>query len=226
MIACIIPARAGSKGIPHKNTVAVLGKPLIAWSIEQAIESQLVDDVCVATDCKLVAEVANRYDVRVFWRSRHSATDEAPSETVLMEAAQHLYPTVEAIVFLQATSPLRQPDDIDNAVNKFRFANCDSLFSARLVEGYTWQRTDNGPVLPCHRRRPRRQQDTIDRFEENGSIYVFPPETLFNGSRHGRRPAVYLMDPLDSFQIDEPEDIPFLESLMRLRSDRHAAAAH
>jgi N-acylneuraminate cytidylyltransferase len=225
MIACVIPARAGSKSIPHKNTALVGGKPLIAWSIEHAIESQLVDDVCVATDCKLVAEVANQYDVRVYWRSRESATDEAPSEAVLTEVVQSRYATAEAIVFLQATSPLRQPEDVDNAIRKYRYANCDSLFSARHLEGFTWESKLNGPVLPCHRKRPRRQDNPMDRYEENGSIYVFPPETLFRGSRHGLRPAVYLMHALDSFQVDGPEDIELLESLMRLRCDRHTAVA-
>ena len=217
MIPCIIPARGGSRGIPHKNIVPVCGLPLIAWSIEQAIAAECVDAVIVATDCDEIAAVAMHYRAQVFRRSAESATDNAPSEAVLREVVQGRWTNAEAIVFLQATSPLRQCGEIDAAVQLLRKSQADSVFSARQVVGYTWERR-NGHVVPCHTRRPMRQADDVTRYEENGSIYVFRPEVLLeHNSRHGAKAVPYLMHPLDSFQIDEPDDIPLVRMLMRLR---------
>src|SRR5688572_16624813 len=118
MIPCIIPARGGSKGIPRKNIVEICGKPLIAWSIEQALGSSLVDQVIVATDddeIEVVARSTGYLGVTIFRRSKESASDKAPTETVLRDVVREFWKDAEAIVFLQATSPCRQPTDIDNA---------------------------------------------------------------------------------------------------------------
>lgn len=223
MIPCIIPARGGSKGISRKNLVEICGKPLIVWSIEQALSSKLVSEVIVATDDDQIAAVSERAGCTVFKRSKQSATDTAPSEQVLAEVVGGNWNDAECVVFLQCTSPIRQPNDIDNAIQQFRNSNADSLFSARHVEGYTW--AANGRVLAPTRPRKPRQQETSKTLEENGSIYVFKPSVLLtHGSRLAGRVVPYMMHPLDSFQIDEPSDIALLATLMELRLDCHASA--
>jgi CMP-N,N'-diacetyllegionaminic acid synthase len=185
-----------------------------------------ISEVIVATDDDEIAEVAEMYGAGVFRRSAMSATDSAPSEAVLREVVMDGRQESEAIVFLQATSPIRQPDDIENAIAKFRYANADSLFSARTIEGYTW--AANGRVMaPCWGPRKPRQQEQRECLEENGSIYVFKPFCLLeHGNRLAGKVVPYLMNPLDSFQIDEPCDIPIIESLMEIRLDRHEPAAN
>jgi len=123
---------------------------------------------------------------------------------------------VDLVVFLQATSPLRRKHDIDNAVALLVSCKYDSLFSARHVEGYCWR--DNGSLHPPYSVRQRRQLQATRTLEENGSIYVFRPHVLTeHGSRLGGRIGVYMMHPLDSFQLDSPADIPLLEELCSVR---------
>ncbi len=219
MIPAIIPARGGSKGIPGKNIVPVAGKPLIVWTIEAAKAAQCVGDVIVATDCRDIADVSLSAGARVFWRSAESATDNAPSETVLTEVVSSEYRNAEAIVFLQATSPCRPWNAIDEAVQQFRSHAADSLFSARRIEGYTWIRGFT-EVRPEYVTRGIRQSRTGERLEENGSIYIFRPGLLLGtGNRLGGRITAYVMSPLDSWQVDEPEDLAIIEKLLEVRNE-------
>jgi N-acylneuraminate cytidylyltransferase len=222
MTPCIIPARGGSKGIRRKNVVPVFGKPLIAWSILHALGSRRVDDVCVATDDEEIAGVAADYGVRVFWRSAESASDHAQTEVVLQEAIESWYVGAEYVVLLQATSPMRQQYDIDHAIDQVIRDDADSLFSACRIHGYTWERRGTEIVSGYGDRKPR-QSENVERLEENGSIYVFKPWVVRKtGMRIGGRISVYVMDRLDSFQIDEAEDIELIESLMAMESRGHA----
>lgn len=220
MIPCIIPARGGSKGIPRKNVLPVGGKPLIAWSIEHALAADCIGEVVVATDDTEIAEVALQYGAYVFWRSAKSATDDATSEMVLQEVITDLgYSDCKAIVFLQATSPIRPGGAIDSAIQLFRADHLDSMASVRRLEGYTW--TYDRPDIKTRTPRQSRPQ----RYEENGSIYIFMPRVIEQyGHRLGGRTGIYEMHPLDSFQIDEPSDIALIESLMEIRCDSHQRA--
>jgi len=225
VIPCIIPARGGSKGIRHKNIVPVHGKPLIAWSVEQALASRLVSEVCVATDCQQIVDAVPDGAV-IHWRSQESAMDDAPSEHVLREVVDARYRDADAVVFLQATSPMRAMHDIDSAIGVFVATGADSLFSARTIHGYTWEQHSTA-IVPRYSQRRRRQDDEVQRLEENGSIYIFRPGVLEQyHNRLGGKVAVWPMHPLDSFQIDEPDDVRLIESLMEIRgyAARHAEA--
>jgi len=213
----VIPARGGSKGIPEKNIKPVCGKPLLAWSIEQALASKSVDKVIVSTDCDKIATVAWEYDAEVFIRSPETATDTASSESALLEALRQ-YPGYQACVFLQATSPIRQPKDIDNCVELVE-SYCDSVFSARVVEGYTWSQGCGMLRANYTTRQPRQQWDSSV-LEENGSIYAFRTGGFLDaGVRIFGRTQAYQMHALDSYQVDEPADLDLIENLMRLRLD-------
>lgn len=229
MIAAIIPARGGSKGIPRKNLTPVCGLPLVLWSVRQAQAATHIDRVIVATDCTEIAAVCDRAGATIFHRSADSASDTAPSEQCIIEAIREMdLANYEAIVFLQATSPCRQRNEIDEAIGIFRAAKADSLFSARIVDGYLWQRSRREPdkcsPIWIEARGPR-QQHLYQNVEENGSLYIAKPWVILNGSRHGGKTVPYLMHPLDSYQIDEPQDVELLEQLMEVRLGCHATAA-
>lgn len=263
----LIPARGGSKGLPRKNILPLCGKPLIAWSIEQARASQ-VDAVYVTTDDAEIASVSREWGAEVIDRPAELATDTASTEAALTHALGKIFlpltyeqranycckvcenvpdedgciehgkgcytqsedgggssyvdlPTapVELVVLLQPTSPIRQPGDIDGAIKTLIDSHADSLFSARRVEGFIWRdglsRWFTEDYSP--RNRPRRQ-DLELKTEENGSIYVFRPWVLREyGSRLGGKVACYLQHPLDSFQVDGPEDLELMELLMPVR---------
>lgn len=224
MILAVIPARGGSKGIPRKNVVHLCGRPLISYSIEQAHRSQLVNRVVVATDDEEIAAVAKHHGADIYWRSADSATDTAPTEVVLREVIRAQQQTPDLVVFLQATSPIRQPYDVDEAIATLTASDADSLFSARVVHGYTWRRSGRiiSPNYAC--RTPRQGQSTHT-LEENGSLYVFKPWVLEQlNNRLGGTIVPYLMHPLDSFQIDEQDDLQLMAELMEVRLNvRHAA---
>ena len=210
----IIPARGGSKGIPLKNIQQVGGKPLIAWSIEQALAADCVGRVIVSTDDQRIADVAIQYDAEVYWRGAFTATDEASSESALLEVINAQDGCEPTIVFLQATSPIRQLRDIDRAYALLRDA--DSVFSARRVEGYIWNK---GVCLvpTCTKRVPRQQHHQVT-LEENGSIYVFRTDPFVQvGRRLFGIVRPYLMHSLDSYQIDTEQDMELIEQLIPLR---------
>ena len=222
-ILCIIPARGGSKGIPRKNVQLLGGKPLLAYSIECARGTPSISRVVVSTDDSEIAAVAKEYGAEVIWRPAEISGDTASSESALIHVLDYLRDTEgyepDLVVFLQATSPLRKPDDIQNAIEKLQREGADSLFSACPLHGFVW-RKEGGRFVSLnydYRRRPRRQ-DAPEDLIENGSIYIFKPWVLrkFN-NRLGGKITVYYMDVLDSFQIDEPADLELVEKLLAIR---------
>ena len=222
-VLALIPARAGSKGIPRKNLQTVAGRPLLAHSIRAARETPAITRVVVSTDDPEIGRVAREYGAEVLWRPAGISGDTASSESALLHALSHLQHdeayTPDLVVFLQATSPLRQFADIQNAINTLINEQADSLFSACPLHGFVWRR--NGRELVSYtydyRARRRRQDAPID-LQENGSIYIFKPWVLEQlGNRLGGKIAVYPMDLYDSFQIDEPADLKLIEALFAFR---------
>lgn len=220
-ILCIIPARGGSKGIPKKNIRIIAGKPLLAWTIEQAKSTPAISRVIVTTDSPEIAEVAKGYGAEVVARPNEISGDTASSETALLHALDHVSSASGAdpdlIVFLQSTSPLRRPDDIGEAIATLIRENADSLFSACRVEGFIWRRMEDRCVASFsydHSKRPRRQ-DAPEDFVENGAIYVFKPWVLRqHQNRLGGKIAIHRMSPVTFVQIDEPDDFALLATIM------------
>jgi N-acylneuraminate cytidylyltransferase len=225
---CIIPARGGSKGIALKNVLPLCGRPLLAWSVRQAMSAAKVDRVVVTTDDDAIAAVAEDEGVEVFWRSPETATDTASTESAVLEVITSWQELPDYVVLLQATSPIRQPHDIDLALTAIENDGADSLFAARRVEGYVWQHSLGTGLVPLHGGRMPRQLRPETVWEENGSLYVFRPELFLRElRRHCGRSLVYEMDPLDSFQIDDYADIQRIEQLLPLRiSHAYHAATH
>jgi YrbI family 3-deoxy-D-manno-octulosonate 8-phosphate phosphatase len=216
----IIPARGGSKGIPRKNLQRVAGRPLLSYTIEQAQLATLVSRIIVSTDDPEIAAVAHAWEAEVVWRPDEISSDESTSESALLHVLNHLRDAQaynpELIVFLQTTSPLRGPHDIDKAITTLRDEDADSLFSACPVQGFVWRHEQQMvSSLSYDFRHRQRRQDAPQDVIENGSIYVFKPWVLreFN-NRLGGKIAVYRMDIPSSFQVDEPDDLKVVEMLL------------
>lgn len=221
----IIPARGGSKGIPGKNLRLLGGHPFIVHSIVQAQDTPAIGRVVVSTDDGEIARVSEGWGAHVVHRPAPLSGDTASSESALLHALDFLWRhegyRPQLVVFLQATSPLRQRGDIQGAIETFCETDADSLFSAGPLHGFLWHRYAQGDELVSfsydYRRRPRRQ-DGAEPLVENGSIYVMRESQLrCTGNRLGGRIAVYRMHPLDSFQLDEPCDVELLNDLYPLR---------
>lgn len=229
-ILAIIPARGGSKGIPRKNLQPLAGKPLLAHTIEQARRTPAITRVVVSTDDVEIASVAQQYGAEVIWRPAEISGDTATSEAALLHVLDHLQDNEgyepDLVVFLQATSPLRQPHDVQRAIETLQGEQADSLFSACPVHGFVWRREGDrlSSVTYDYRSRPRRQEIGGEDLIENGSIYIFKPWVLRKyGNRLGGKIAVYRMHPLDSFQVDEPDDLKLIEQLLPLRCPKPAS---
>ena len=119
-VLAIIPARGGSKGIPRKNVRPLLGRPLLAHSIEHARQAPSVTRVVVSTDDAEIAAVARRFGAEVVDRPAEISGDAASSESALLHVLDHLRDAEgyepDLVVFLQATSPLRRPGDVQGAI--------------------------------------------------------------------------------------------------------------
>ena len=220
-IISIIPARGGSKGIPRKNVRHLAGKPLILHTLLHAIQTPSLERNIVSTDDPEIAAISKQVGVEVIQRPKEISGDTATSESVLHHVLDHLQESEgygpDLVVFLQATSPLRNPQDIQSAIDTLQREQADSLFSASRVHGFVWRSTaDTLSAITYDPSQRQRRQDFVETiWEENGSIYIFKPKVLKkHNNRLGGKIAVYPMDSLDSFQVDEPHDLELIETIM------------
>jgi N-acylneuraminate cytidylyltransferase len=223
-IIAIIPARGGSKGIPKKNIIDFCGKPLLAWSIEHAKNSARVNAVYVSTDDKEITQVSQKYGVEVIRRPKEISGDFSPAEEALKHVIDEIYKKnpekIDYVVFLQATSPLRETKDIDNAIEKIISSGADSLFSgAEIGDFYIWRKNENQlESLNYDYKNRKRRQDFGEQFVENGSIYIFKPEVLFKyNNRLGGKIVISEMESWKSFEIDDLEDLDFCQKLYQIK---------
>lgn len=222
----VIPARGGSKGIPRKNLLPVGGKPLIAWTIAQALEEGRHEDVLVAvsTEDPEIAEVAAAHGARVIDRPAALATDDAPTEpTVLhaMDVVEAEGVVLDAVLLLQATSPVRRPDTIGRALAEFRGSGVDSLVGVVPESPFFW-RLPSAPGRSASAAydvdaRPRRQELRPEQMHyfENGSLYVTAPHVYRErGNRIGGRVGLFVLDEVEGVDIDTLTDVAAAESML------------
>lgn len=216
----VIPARAGSKGIPGKNLLPFCGKPLVAWSIEQAKKAEGVDSVWVSSDGDDILSVARAYGAHDIRRPDAISGDVASSESAWLHALDEIERQgheVEWMVGMQATSPLRSPEDIGRAISQAKSQGLDSLLSVAEIEDFfMWGLKDGEPFSVNYDYRDRKPRQQIEkRYLENGSFYIFRPEVLRRlGNRLGGKIGLYVMERHKMFQIDNPEDVRLCEAIM------------
>ncbi len=163
-------------------------------------------------------EIATSLNVEILKRPKNISGDNATSESALLHAMDSFNNRynfkLDAIVFLQATSPLRKKDDIDDAIDYFFSSKADSLFSATSPDDLTLWNNENGiweSINFDYKNRTRRQ-DMKKNYIENGSIYIFKPEVLINtNNRLGGKISVYKMDFWQTWEIDTINEIDLVE---------------
>lgn len=218
-IAAVIPARGGSKGIPRKNIRLIAGIPLIAHSILDCQDSQLVRQVFVSTDDEEIAQISKEYGATVIHRPSKIAGDNASSESALRHAVEEIEAAgfaPDLIVFLQCTSPVRTGEDIDRAVCHLQAARADSLLSVSPSHRFLWQdKAGEAVSINYDYQHRQRRQDLAPQYVENGSIYIFKPWVLKSlNNRLGGKVALFQMDEKASLEIDSLLDWKILELLL------------
>jgi len=215
----IIPARGGSKGVPRKNIRPLAGHPLIAHSIQDALDAKRVDQVYVSTDDEEIADISKQYGAKVIYRPAELANDIASSEAALIHAVSEIEkqePVIDNIVFLQCTSPIRTGEDIDRALEKLKAQQADSLLSVSPSHRFLWeeQAGEAYPINYDYRQRPRRQ-DMSPQYVENGSIYIFKPWVLKEQkNRLGGHVALFVMSEEAALEIDSLTDFRVIEAIV------------
>lgn len=176
-ILSIIPARAGSKGLPGKNIIDLAGKPLIAWSIEASLNSKYITKTLVSSDGDNILDVAQAYGADVLKRPFEFASDSASSESVLQHALKETDEDYEYIILLQPTSPLRDTKDIDKAFEKLFSTDATALISVYETDNKilkAFKEDGNGYIEGISNNQypfmPR--QNLPKTYISNGAIYI------------------------------------------------------
>lgn len=225
-IVCVIGARGGSKGLSGKNIRPLLGKPMIAWSIEQALACQYIKRVIVSTDSEEIANIAKEFGAEVpFYRPHQLANDSAGKWEVWEHALDFLdkesTKPVDIYVDLDCTSPLRDIEDISNAIDQFNLKNKDAVFSiceARKNPYFNMIEVENNNMV-ISKELPNQilcRQDAPRVYEHVASIYILSPEFIRsgNGLLSGETEG-YLMPVSKSFDVDSELDFQIVEFLMK-----------
>ncbi len=201
-VLAIIPVRGGSKGIPGKNIKPLAGKPLVAYTIEASLKSKYISRTVVSTEDSKIKQISLSFGAEVVDRPEELARDETKTAPVLLQVIETLDKTgytPDVVILLQATCPLRDAKQIDEAFELFINSDCDSVFAAREI-GTThayWRKKLDGTYdcLYDYRHRPRRQDTDLHLplYCETGATYIIKTSVLKEVKDFiGKKPELYL----------------------------------
>jgi len=207
----IILARGGSKGVPKKNIKELNGSPLISYTIEASLNSN-VDETWVSTDCVEVRDVALDCGASVIKRPPEFSTCNSKNEDALLHFAQNT--EFDLLVSIQPTSPLLLTEDIDGGLSLIG-KDCDSVFSATKEHWIPRWTSENQPLDWDIYNRPMRQ-DMPETYIENGAFWITSKKQLLKSKlRYSGKIKPYCMPVKRSFQIDTLEDFDLIDTIMR-----------
>ncbi len=223
----IIPARSGSKGVPNKNIALVNGKPLIAYTIDQAIKSNVFEEIFVSTDSEEYALIARTYGASVpFLRPIELATDNSHANEYIKDTLiqyKNIGEAYDYFMILQPTSPLRTVQDIQNAMKLLNQENVKSVVSICEL--------DHSPelinILPknhslenfINKTNNKNRQDLKKIYRINGAIYGCEcSEFLKHMNFYNKYSKAYIMSKENSLDIDTPLDLEFAKFIIQQKA--------
>lgn len=213
-LLAVIPARGGSKGIPHKNIIDLCGKPLISYTIKAALDSIYIDYVLVSTDDEEIARVSSEWGAEVpFMRPTELASDTAKTEDTVIHSIKTLEKVGESftdLILLQPTEPLRTSQDIDRAIETYYENGCRSLVSVNEVDDnpVLVRTIENGNLRPLlNVSGTCRRQDMPKYYRVNGCIYINAVDEINERTSLNDNEIPFVMDRSHSVDIDELSDL-------------------
>lgn len=223
-ILAVIPARGGSKGIPHKNIIDLCGRPLISYTIEAALKSSYIDFVIVSTDDEEIAKVSKEYGAEIpFLRPAELAKDTSKTiESVIytIKMLQDMGKSFDTVVLLQPTQPLRTSKDIDGAIEKYD--ECGNIALASVSEAddhpILIRSIRNGQLIPLlNTSSTCRRQDMPAFYRVNGCIYINEVSEINNDISFNDNQIPYIMEKSHSVDIDEVLDLAVAEYYLKIK---------
>lgn len=222
----IIPARAGSKRVKDKNIRPFAGKTLTQLSIEQAIESKILDRIIVSSDSTEVLKIAETYkSIEGLRRPSRLATDTAPAIDYMKHAISHCETKgwdPDLVVIIQPTSPIRSGEDIDRTVDSLtKNPDADSAVSVvklpHHVHPHKFKNLEGGLLKPwlVDEGEKTAETDLPDLYIRNCAVYVFKVKNIKNGSTYGERCVAYKMNERSGVDINDQLDFEFAEFLFK-----------
>lgn len=200
----IIPARGGSKGIPRKNLKEIAGKPLIAWTIMAAKNSELLDDFFVSTEDEEIAYVSRWNGAPVIDRPSELAGDDVSVLSVLSHAAKET--KADYVVLLQPTSPIRDHGLIDDCIREFLGKKADSLATG-FICNYKPYGTEKAPT----------RQLIKGFFYDDGNVYVLKSGLVHRGLKIGHKAVKKIISKEQNLEIDDETDFFIAEKVLEKR---------
>lgn len=224
----LIPVRGGSKSIPDKNIKKIAGKPLVIWSLEAAIRSDIFDKIFISTDSTKIKSIVSDYisnhliefsnKVEIIERSEACSTDFASTEMV-MEEFTNKY-KYDVLFLIQATNPLVTVEDFQKAYRKYIKSSYDSLLTVVRQKRFVWKEDISGvyPINYNVESRPMRQ-NFDGMLVENGSFYITNYNSfMVSKCRLSGNIGYHEMDEATYYEIDEPHDWIIIESLLKINT--------
>jgi CMP-N-acetylneuraminic acid synthetase len=236
-VVAVIPARGRSKGLPGKNILPLLGKPVLAYTADAAQHARTLDRIILSTDSEEIAQVGRQCGLEVpFLRPDNLSTDTAHPTAVLEHALSFLEETegysADVVVTLQPTSPLRKAVDIDSTVDLLLGQdNLDSVITVEEVhippfwmfreqDGLLKSFVDDGINYSLMRR-----QELDQVYQQNGAVYatrrwLLGDQKIIFSAYNGGNTGYVPMDAISSLQIDTPADFQIIEAVLREQAQK------
>lgn len=226
MLIGLIPARGGSKEIKRKNIKEIFGKPLIAWTIKQALESKYLDRVIVSTDDDEIANISADFGAEVpFIRPKRISLDDSPGISNVLHLIEEI-PETKKILYLQPTSPLREVEDILNIIeqqNKYHSESCISISKVPKHPSWMYKVGSNKKINPIFNEElVSRRQDLSEVYVINGALYLgnaefYKREKNFINSET----TAYIMPKERSLDIDDMDDWRLAELKLKIKYEKN-----
>ncbi|MFK5734566.1 acylneuraminate cytidylyltransferase family protein [Pseudomonas urmiensis] len=226
-VLAIIPARGGSKRLPRKNVLPLGGKPLIVWTIDAALGSNIAARTIVSSDDDEILEVAKYYGATALKRSELLASDTAKTIDVVIDCLRQERQqgrVYDDVVLLQPTSPLRSAKSVADAYHAYLSRTDRSLVSVcELDHPAEWNGVINsdGELVGIDFGSSKRSQDIRPSYRLNGAIYIFAVEQILsNESFYTSHVQAFAMPRLDSVDIDTELDFVFCKAVLDMREQK------
>lgn len=219
-VVAIIPARAGSKGLPRKNIKNIAGKPLIVWTIEAALNSKCITKTVVSSEDDEILNISKKYGADIIKRPKELASDKSTSESIVLHVIDVLNSNKEKfdfLVLLQPTSPLRTSKDIDNAFELMLNDKATSVISAyeadnKILKAFKYSESGYVEGISNINFSFMRRQDLPKIFMPNGAIYIVDKNVFTkNKSLATSKTSCYIMPIKFSIDIDTESDLKLAE---------------